>query len=219
MSAAKPLLIELGTEELPPKALDELATAFTRGICDGLARRGIEAGLDAARTYATPRRLAVLIPEVAKAQPEQTIERRGPAVSRRSRCRRPTRQGAARFCAVLRRRGRSARAVGNRQGRVVRLSIGQAGPTGGRAVAGDRRRGAQGTADSPADALERPRLQLRTPCALVGDAAWLGDRRWSGTGLDRRPQIARSPLHASTADSRGGCGELGGCDARGQGAG
>lgn len=81
MSAAKPLLIELGTEELPPKALDELAAAFARGICDGLARRGIEAGLDAARVFATPRRLAVHIPGVATAQPEQVVERRGPAVS------------------------------------------------------------------------------------------------------------------------------------------
>ena len=81
MSAAKPLLIELGTEELPPKALDELAAAFARGVCDGLARRGIDAGLDAARVYATPRRLAVYVPDVAFAQPEQVIERRGPAVS------------------------------------------------------------------------------------------------------------------------------------------
>lgn len=81
MSAAKPLLIELGTEELPPKALDELAAAFARGLCDGLARRGIAAGLDAARVYATPRRLAVYVPDVAFAQPEQVIERRGPAVA------------------------------------------------------------------------------------------------------------------------------------------
>ena len=81
MSAAKSLLIELGTEELPPKALDELAAAFARGVCDGLARRGVEADLDAARVYATPRRLAVHIPAVATSQPEQVIERRGPAVS------------------------------------------------------------------------------------------------------------------------------------------
>lgn len=81
MSAAKSLLIELGTEELPPKALDELAAAFQRGICDGLAKRGVEAGLDLARTYATPRRLAVYIPQVAAHQPEQTVERRGPAVN------------------------------------------------------------------------------------------------------------------------------------------
>ncbi|MGC1547127.1 MAG: glycine--tRNA ligase subunit beta [Rhodanobacter sp.] len=81
MSAAKSLLIELGTEELPPKALDELSASFLRGICEGLAKRGIDAALDQAKAYATPRRLAVHIPAVAKAQPEQTIERRGPAVN------------------------------------------------------------------------------------------------------------------------------------------
>jgi glycyl-tRNA synthetase beta chain len=81
MSAAKSLLIELGTEELPPKALDELAAAFQRGICDGLSRRGIAAGFDQARAYASPRRLAVFVPAVAIAQPEQSIERRGPALA------------------------------------------------------------------------------------------------------------------------------------------
>ncbi len=81
MSAAKSLLIELGTEELPPKALDELALAFRRGVCDGLAKRGVEAALDQAMAYCSPRRLAVYIPSVATTQPEQTIERRGPAVN------------------------------------------------------------------------------------------------------------------------------------------
>jgi glycyl-tRNA synthetase beta chain len=81
MSAAKSLLIELGTEELPPKALDELSAAFLRGICDGLAKRGVDAGLDEARAYASPRRLAVHIPAVSAAQPEQAIERRGPALA------------------------------------------------------------------------------------------------------------------------------------------
>jgi glycyl-tRNA synthetase beta chain len=81
MSAAKSLLIELGTEELPPKALDELAAAFARGICEGLSKRGVEAAFDGAATYASPRRLAVHIPNVAVTQPEQTIERRGPAVN------------------------------------------------------------------------------------------------------------------------------------------
>jgi len=82
MSASdKSLLIELGTEELPPKALDELSAAFLRGICDGLAKRGIEAALDRATAYCTPRRLAVHVPEVSRAQPEQAIERRGPALS------------------------------------------------------------------------------------------------------------------------------------------
>lgn len=81
MNAARPLLVELGSEELPPKALDQLAAAFTRGVCEGLSRRGIEAPLDLARTFATPRRLAMLVPDVAKAQPDQSIERRGPAVA------------------------------------------------------------------------------------------------------------------------------------------
>ena len=80
-AASKPLLIELGTEELPPKALDELASAFLRGISDGLSKRGVEAGLDEAKLYASPRRLAVHIPSVAMNQPEQNVERRGPAVN------------------------------------------------------------------------------------------------------------------------------------------
>lgn len=81
MAEHKPLLIELGTEELPPKALDELSAAFLRGICDGLAKRGVGAGLDLAQAYASPRRLAVHIPGVAATQPEQAIERRGPALN------------------------------------------------------------------------------------------------------------------------------------------
>jgi glycyl-tRNA synthetase beta chain len=81
MSAAKSLLIELGTEELPPKALDELGAAFLRGICDGLNKRGVVASLEQAKLYATPRRLAVHIPDVAASQPEQSLERRGPAVN------------------------------------------------------------------------------------------------------------------------------------------
>ena len=81
MAEHKPLLIELGTEELPPKALDELSTAFLRGICDGLAKRGVVAELDLAQAYASPRRLAVYVPGVAIAQPAQAIERRGPALN------------------------------------------------------------------------------------------------------------------------------------------
>ncbi|MBA2079914.1 glycine--tRNA ligase subunit beta [Rhodanobacter sp. PCA2] len=81
MSAAKSLLVELGTEELPPKALDELSAAFLHGICDGLAKRGIEAALDEAQAWCSPRRLAVHVPRVAAMQPEQSVERRGPAAN------------------------------------------------------------------------------------------------------------------------------------------
>ena len=59
------LLIELLTEELPPKALKQLADAFAQGIAAGLASRGL-VSVDAAREiYATPRRLAVKIDGVA----------------------------------------------------------------------------------------------------------------------------------------------------------
>jgi glycyl-tRNA synthetase beta chain len=76
-----PLLIELGTEELPPKALDDLAAAFARGVAEGLEKRGVVADYASVRAYASPRRLAVYIAGVSESQPEQTIERRGPAVS------------------------------------------------------------------------------------------------------------------------------------------
>jgi len=72
------LLIELGTEELPPKALDELAAAFANGIVDGLARRGIAADAAGAKIYCSPRRLAVLVPAVAAQQPTQKSEVLGP---------------------------------------------------------------------------------------------------------------------------------------------
>ncbi len=81
MSELKPLLIEIGCEELPPKALDELAQVFTAAICAGLAKRGVAADAANAQTYNSPRRLATLIPAVADAQPDQIVERRGPAVN------------------------------------------------------------------------------------------------------------------------------------------
>lgn len=74
MSAS--LLIELGVEELPVKALPELAAAFANGIAEGLSKRGVAMG--AARTLYSPRRLAVLIEGVAPEQPEQRSEVLGP---------------------------------------------------------------------------------------------------------------------------------------------
>lgn len=70
------LLIEIGVEELPVKALPELAAAFAGGIAEGLARRGIAIG--AVRTLHSPRRLAALIEDVAAEQPEQRSEVLGP---------------------------------------------------------------------------------------------------------------------------------------------
>ena len=79
------LLIELLTEELPPKSLLKLSQAFCRGIFDGLQEQGfVTADADYATLvseFATPRRLAVLIKEVIGMQPERTVERKGPALN------------------------------------------------------------------------------------------------------------------------------------------
>jgi len=74
----QPLLIELGVEELPVKALPGLAQAFFDGVVDGLARRGIAFERDDAKPLSTPRRLAVLLPGVETEQPEQHSEVFGP---------------------------------------------------------------------------------------------------------------------------------------------
>ncbi len=73
-----PLLIELGTEELPVKALPGLAQALFDGVIDGLAKRGIAFDRDGAKPLSTPRRLAVLLPGVETEQPEQSSEVLGP---------------------------------------------------------------------------------------------------------------------------------------------
>lgn len=72
------LLIELGTEELPPKALLKLSGAFTAGIVDGLKKAGF--AITDVKSFAAPRRLAVLIKDVATSQPDREIERKGPAL-------------------------------------------------------------------------------------------------------------------------------------------
>ncbi|HEY4559678.1 MAG TPA: glycine--tRNA ligase subunit beta, partial [Lysobacter sp.] len=77
----KPLLIELGTEELPVKALPGLAQAFFDGVVAGLEKRGIELDRTGAKPLYTPRRLAVALPKVAAQQPEQKSEVLGPYVN------------------------------------------------------------------------------------------------------------------------------------------
>ena len=75
----KPLLIEIGTEELPVKALPALARALADGLLAGLDKRQLLHG--EAKLLYTPRRLAVMIDAVAPGQPEQRSERRGPAIA------------------------------------------------------------------------------------------------------------------------------------------
>ncbi|KEQ16601.1 glycine--tRNA ligase subunit beta [Endozoicomonas numazuensis] len=74
----KDFLVELGTEELPPKALKKLSNAFTQGIVDRL--KSAQLSFDSFEAFAAPRRLALLIKGLETAQPDQQMERRGPAV-------------------------------------------------------------------------------------------------------------------------------------------
>jgi glycyl-tRNA synthetase beta chain len=72
-------LVELGTEELPPTALRGLEQAFAAGVRTGLEKAGLTHG-DVV-SFATPRRLAVMVKGLLARQPDQDIKRRGPPVS------------------------------------------------------------------------------------------------------------------------------------------
>ncbi|MCU7920091.1 MAG: glycine--tRNA ligase subunit beta [Candidatus Thiodiazotropha sp. (ex Epidulcina cf. delphinae)] len=78
MAEHAPLLFELGTEELPPKALKHLSNALTEAFVSGLDQANLSHG--AVESYATPRRLALLVHDCRTRQPDREIERRGPAV-------------------------------------------------------------------------------------------------------------------------------------------
>ena len=79
--AARSLLIEIGTEELPPRALLMLSESFSQGMVTALAEAGlIPKGDPQFDSFATPRRLAVNISSVLPRQPVQALERRGPAL-------------------------------------------------------------------------------------------------------------------------------------------
>lgn len=72
------LLVEIGTEELPPKALQRLSEAFGDALHRQLQEHNIETG--AMHLFASPRRLAVQIKDVASQQADQVVEKRGPSV-------------------------------------------------------------------------------------------------------------------------------------------
>ena len=79
MIAPNDLLVEIGAEELPPKALRKLSEAFAAEMAAELDAAGFAHG--APVPYATPRRLAVRIPGVPGTQPDRDIERRGPPLA------------------------------------------------------------------------------------------------------------------------------------------
>jgi glycyl-tRNA synthetase beta chain len=78
-SERRDFLVEIGTEELPPKALSGLEQAFAAGIRAQLQKFTLSHAELA--SFATPRRLAVLVRRLAAQQPEQNIRRRGPPVT------------------------------------------------------------------------------------------------------------------------------------------
>ena len=79
MTAKQDFLVEIGTEELPPKALLKLSNAFTQGIRDGLTAADL--GFGEIKPYASPRRLAVWVSALDAAQADKDVERRGPALN------------------------------------------------------------------------------------------------------------------------------------------
>ncbi|MFZ2450349.1 MAG: glycine--tRNA ligase subunit beta [Methylovulum miyakonense] len=78
MTDQQHLLFELGSEELPPKTLLKLSNALLDGIVAGL--KAADLHFTASKALATPRRLAVLIENLQTAQPDKTVEKRGPAI-------------------------------------------------------------------------------------------------------------------------------------------
>ena len=75
------LLIELLTEELPPKALEKLSSTFANEIFAALHEQALVNEESVLTPFATPRRLAVSISQVNQVQPDRVLERKGPAVN------------------------------------------------------------------------------------------------------------------------------------------
>ncbi|MGL6070398.1 glycine--tRNA ligase subunit beta, partial [Craterilacuibacter sp.] len=96
------LLIELLTEELPPKALLKLATSFADTIASELKRLQFIAPEAEATVFASPRRMAVSLPDVLNLQPEQTIVKKGPSLAAGMKDGQPSKalEGFARSCGV-----------------------------------------------------------------------------------------------------------------------
>ena len=94
------LLIEIGTEELPPRALNNLSEAFKKGIETELKAKKLE--FSGIQTFATPRRLALVVSDLQSEQADYTNERRGPAAAAAMKDGAPTPalQGFARSCGV-----------------------------------------------------------------------------------------------------------------------
>jgi len=99
--STRDLLIEIGTEELPPKALNKLRDAFAHGVADGLKDANVK--FESTMAYASPRRLAVILGNVEESQPDSDVEKRGPAIKAafdENGCPSKAAEGFARSCGV-----------------------------------------------------------------------------------------------------------------------
>ena len=74
----KDFLVEIGTEELPPKALLKLSKSFLAGVVDGLKKESLN--YTDVRAFATPRRLALLVSQLDEKQEDKQTDKFGPAV-------------------------------------------------------------------------------------------------------------------------------------------
>jgi glycyl-tRNA synthetase beta chain len=79
MSRADDFLVEIGTEELPPKALRSLMVAFGESLATGIDGARLSRG--EVHAYASPRRLAVIVDKLAGSQDDREVEQKGPPVS------------------------------------------------------------------------------------------------------------------------------------------
>ena len=75
------LLVEIGTEELPPRALKKLGMEFANGLHTALCKLQLAKEQSAIKWYASPRRLAAWVVDVESRQPDRTVERRGPSLA------------------------------------------------------------------------------------------------------------------------------------------
>ena len=175
---ARDLLIELGCEELPPKALAPLAEVFFDGCCDGLEAAGIAFDRQRSRYFFTPRRMAMLpVRSCRSAAGSHPGATRAGSISGL----RPERRAHA-CCTGLcpfRRQGRVRTGTpSKRQGRVAGQPAAYSRPDAWRSPVPLVATGPRWPAGAQTDALVRSQLQLCTTGALAGGIAWrAGTRR------------------------------------------
>ena len=99
--SVKDLLIEIGTEELPPTTLNKLSTAFYNGVKEGLEKADLS--FTEIKKFAAPRRLALVVSDLEVQQKDKKVERRGPAIAAafdEEGCPSKAAEGFARSCGV-----------------------------------------------------------------------------------------------------------------------